>query len=158
MLEIGPGYGRILTSFLERGLAFKEYYGVDISAQNVEFLQGRFDDPDVHFVHADIETASLPVRFDVGLSSLTFKHLFPTFEAALRACSQHMNPGGRFIFDLIEGTHTYVEHDDQTYIRQYTRDEAKAAVEQAGLQLLAFDEVLHDRAHRRLLVVAGKPD
>jgi SAM-dependent methyltransferase len=158
VIEIGPGYGRILRSFLARGIPFKEYYGVDIAEQNVEYLQKEFGQGAVHIMQADIEVATLPFRFDVGYSSLVFKHLYPSFEATLRNCSRYMNPGGRFIFDLIEGDKKVVHPQTKTYVRRYRREEVLEILENVGLELVAFDEVVHDPEHRRLLVVAVKPD
>jgi SAM-dependent methyltransferase len=158
LLEIGAGYGRILRSFLARDIPFGEYYALDISKQNIEYLRKRFPQADVQFMEADIESASLPFVFDVGFSSLTFKHLYPSFEASLRNCSRYMSPGGTFIFDLIEGPRTYFTHDNRTYIRQYRREEVLEILGKAELKLLAFDEVVHDPQHTRLLVVAAKPN
>jgi SAM-dependent methyltransferase len=158
VLEVGPGYGRILQSFLARSISFKEYYALDISSQNIKYLRRQFPQANVHFIQADIEKASMPFRFDVGFSSLTFQHLYPSFETSLRNCTRRMNPGGRFIFDLNEGTHTYFNHDGKTYIRQYRREEVLEILKKAMLELVAFDEVIHAPQHRRLLVVASKPD
>jgi SAM-dependent methyltransferase len=158
VLEIGPGYGRILRSFLARGIPFKEYYGLDISKQNVEHLHKQFPQPNVHFIHADVEGASMPYQFDVAFSSLTFKHLYPSFEKALHNVSRYMSSGGLIIFDLIEGIYTYFSHRDHTYLRQYRREEILDIIEKVKLEHVAFDEVIHDPEHLRLLVVAAKPD
>jgi SAM-dependent methyltransferase len=158
VLEIGPGYGRILRSFLARGIPFKEYYGLDISEQNVEYLRKLFPQATVHFIQADIEVASFPFQFDVGFSSLVFKHLYPSFEAALRNCSRYMSPHGRLIFDLIEGDQRRWNPYGDTYVRRYRRDEVLEILGKVGLELVAFDEVVHDPKHRRLLVVATKPN
>src|SRR5437879_813442 len=42
ILEIGPGYGRILKSCLELEVPFQSYLGLDISASNVEWLRKTF--------------------------------------------------------------------------------------------------------------------
>jgi SAM-dependent methyltransferase len=156
VLEIGPGYGRILRSFLARGIPFKEYYGLDISEQNVEYLRRLFPQAAVHFIQADVEVASFPFQFDVGFSSLVFKHLYPSFEAPLRNCSRYMSPHGRLIFDLIEGDQRRWNPYGDTYVRQYRRDEVLEILGKVGLELVAFDEVVHDPKHQRLLVVATK--
>lgn len=158
VLEVGPGYGRLLRSFLARGLPFKEYYALDISERNIEYLREQFPRPDIHFMRADIEHVSLPFRFDVGFSSLTFKHLYPSFEAALGNCARNMNPGGRFIFDLVEGDQAHFVNQGRAYVRRYGREEVLEILGKTGLELVAFDEVVHDRHYRRLLVVATKTD
>jgi hypothetical protein len=43
-----------------------------------------------------------------------------------------------------------------TYIRYYTKEELVDILERSSLQLVAFDEVLHDADHPRLVVVARK--
>ena len=156
VLEIGPGYGRLLRSFLARGIPFKDYYALDISEQNIEYLSKQFPRPDIHFIWADIEDVALPFRLDVGFSSLTFKHLYPSFEASLRNCSRHMSPGGRFVFDLVEGNQAHFVNQGQAYVRMYSREEVLEILGKVGLELVAFDEVVHDRHYTRLLVVATK--
>jgi SAM-dependent methyltransferase len=156
VLEVGPGYGRILRSFLARGIPFKEYYALDISEQNIEYLRKKFPQAAVHFMQANIEDAALPLQFDVGFSSLTFKHLYPSFERGLRNCSQYMSPGGRFIFDLVEGDQAHFVNYGTAYVRRYRREKVLEILAKAGLELVAFDEVVHERYYRRLLVVATK--
>jgi SAM-dependent methyltransferase len=93
ILEIGPGYGRLLRECLRRALPFREYVGVDISSQNVDYLQTHFARDGVQFLLGDIEFVHLDRRFDALLSSLTLKHLYPSFEPALRNVKQSLNPG-----------------------------------------------------------------
>jgi SAM-dependent methyltransferase len=159
LLEIGPGYGRILSCVLESGAPFASYFGLDLSARNVEWLTEHYAAKDLRltFREADIESAEIP-PFDIAYSSLTFKHLYPSFETTLLNLAVALRPGGRIVFDLIEGDGRAVfERDDVTYIRTYTREQVRELVAAAGLDLVAFDEVLHDPQHPRLLVVAGRP-
>jgi SAM-dependent methyltransferase len=157
LLEIGPGYGRILRSCLQAGAPFGRYIGLDLSAENVEHLRQAFDDPRAEFVRGDAASADLDVEVDSVLSSLTFKHLYPSFEPALANVARQLSDRGLVLFDLIEGTRRYFEPDGVTYIREYGRREVEEILDRTGLQLLSFDEVVHDRDHRRLLVVAGAP-
>ena len=138
VLEIGPGYGRILRSFLARGIPFKEYYGLDISEQNVEYLREQFPQPAVHFIQADVEVASFPFQFDVGFSSLVFKHLYPSFEAVLRNCSRYMSPHGQLIFDLIEGDQRRWKSEGKSYVRRYRRDEVLEILGKVGPRARGF--------------------
>src|SRR5207245_3599102 len=121
-LELGPGYGRLVKSLLEKRVPFNEYYGVDISEKNVAHLSENFNLDRIHFVHADAETCDLAMSYDVFLSSLTMKHLYPTFERVLVNLARFANPGCMFCFDLLEGNRTIFEQDKVTYIKWYTRD------------------------------------
>lgn len=156
VLEIGPGYGRLLRAVTAGGVPFRSYTAVDISPRNLDYLRGEF--PGVRFVHGDVETVALEGRYDAVLSSLTFKHLYPTFGAALVHLATFVRAGGRFCFDLLEGeVEPYFEAGGTNYLRYYTRPEVERIVTAAGLELAAFDEVEHDPDHRRLLVIARKP-
>jgi len=155
LLEIGPGYGRLLTAILEQNVPFSSYTGLDLSEFNVSHLSDRFADPRIRFLQGNVDSAPIP-EFDVGYSSLTFKHFYPTFQAALVNCASSMSEHGRMVFDLIEGKRAYFEHDDTTYVHCYQRPEIEKIVAEAGLRVLAFDEVVHGPGQARLLVVAGR--
>lgn len=156
VVEIGPGYGRLLRSLLERRAPFARYVGVDLSAQNLEHLRRTFSDPRLTFLHADVESVDVSEPVDVVYSSLTFKHFYPSFEAALARLGSQMRSGGRIFFDLVEGHRRYFEPDGVTFLRFYRRDEIAAILERTGFELETFDEVLHDEDHPRLLVVARR--
>ena len=157
VVEIGPGYGRLLSACLDRGVEFSSYVGVDLSEDNVAHLRERFPQEAVRFVCADVETVELDREVDAVISSLTFKHLFPSFEAALANLARQLRPGGTVAFDLIEGQRRYFEDDGVTYIRWYSRDEVEEILGRAGLEPVAFDEVRHLPELTRLLVVARRP-
>ncbi len=161
ILEIGPGYGRLLKSCVEQKLPFQKYVAVDLSIDNVQYLQHNFRMANVNTIHADVEKVSFEESFDVVLSSLTFKHLFPSFENLLRNVLKYVNDGGMFFFDLIEGRKRFFETDkpesEIAFVRWYTRSEILEILESVSLELVAFDQVQHDPDHSRLLVVARKP-
>jgi SAM-dependent methyltransferase len=158
ILEIGPGYGRLLRECLRRKLPFRKYVAVDISPSNAKYLAMEFKRADVQVIVGDIETVTLEERFDVVLSSLTLKHLYPSVETALRNVARHLNGGAAVIFDLMEGTFRgFSSHDGLTYIREYSRAQLREILSRIPLDLVAFDEVEHDPEWARLLVVARKP-
>jgi SAM-dependent methyltransferase len=157
VLEIGPGYGRLLAACLERGASFGSYIGVDLSPENINHLRKRFPQDNVAFVQADIESVDVGEPVDSVISSLTVKHLFPSFEPALRNLAGQMRPGALAVFDLIEGHRRYFAEDGVTYIRAYSRPEVEEILKVTGLELVAFDEVRHLPDYLRLLVVARKP-
>lgn len=156
LLEIGPGYGRLMKSILAQEIAFKNYLGVDLSAKNVSYLSQSFGAANVQFQHGDIEQLTIDGSFDVLFSSLTFKHLFPTFENALANAARALNRGALVFFDLIEGTGETFELDGRTYVRHYTKAEIAAILDRVGLRPVNWDEVSHTPQHSRLLVVATK--
>jgi 2-polyprenyl-3-methyl-5-hydroxy-6-metoxy-1,4-benzoquinol methylase len=156
ILEIGPGYGRLLKAILKQQIPFSRYMGIDISSENIKYLKENFSSPKISFLYGDAETKSLDDSFDVVLSSLVLKHLFPSFERALRNISNYLNPECMVFFDLIEGKERYFERDGVTYIRHYSKAEILEIVEHSSLDIVAFDEVQHDPDHRRLVVVAKK--
>lgn len=163
VLEIGPGYGRLLRACMDRDTPFGSYTMVDLSERNIAHLRREFPDPRVTTVVGDAEGMSLGRRFDLVLSSLTFKHLFPDFTLALRNSSLHLEEDGMIFFDLLESravdrlfrTGTYFENET-TYIRRYTRREVGEILDALPLDLVGFDTVSHDADNRRLLVVARK--
>jgi SAM-dependent methyltransferase len=157
LLEIGPGYGRLLRSIIAQQIGFKNYLGIDLSKKNVAYLAERFGAANVQFQHGDIEQLEIAGSFDVLFSSLTFKHLFPTFENALANATKALNGGALIFFDLIDGTGECFEQDGRTYVRHYTRDDVAGILGRVGLKLVNWDEVSHTPQHSRLLVVATKP-
>jgi SAM-dependent methyltransferase len=154
VLEVGSGYGRLLKSCLELKVAFKQYVGLDISAKNIAYLWNTFKQENISFVQGNAENISFDTTFDTVISSLTFKHLFPTFEKPLKNLAKYVNDDGMFFFDLIEGNRVYFEGDGLTFIHHYTRAEITEILSRCGLQLVAFDEVQHGPRHNRLLVSA----
>jgi SAM-dependent methyltransferase len=151
IVEIGPGYGRLLEAAVRAGVEFERWVGIDLSAKNVAYLEGRFGDR-ASFVHADAETVALDRPADTVLSSLTLKHIYPSFETALRNVAAGAQT---VVVDLIEGDRRYFQHDGATYIRWYRRDEVEAIFASCGFTV-RFDLVEHDADHHRLLVV-GSP-
>jgi SAM-dependent methyltransferase len=156
LLEIGPGYGRLLNAYLEQGLPFASYTGLDLSEHNVAYLTDRFaSDPRISFIQGEVSSAEVP-EFDVGYSSLVFKHFYPTFEPALVNLARSLSDHGLLVFDLLEGKRTYFEHDDTTYVHCYEPDDVTPIVAAAGLRVRDFDHVEHGPGQIRLLVVAGR--
>jgi SAM-dependent methyltransferase len=184
ILEVGPGYGRLLSSLLTSGAGFAAYHGVDLSARNVASLRESFPAANISFQVADVESADFDgAPYDLMYSSLTFKHLYPSFEAALANIARQMSPGGMVIFDVREdedasrwqrlssdpawlaefsmtadeisrGVTGYFEPQDrQTFIRLYTKSELAQILRRVAVDLVVIDEVRHTPEHVRLLVV-----
>ena len=160
VLEVGAGYGRLLEAAIRLEMPFARYVALDISEQNVLHLQERFPDEAIQIVHGPVESVRLDEPVDGVISSLTFKHFYPSFEPALQNLEPQLAPGAIVVFDLIEkqveGELNYWERSG-TYTCRYTRAEVEAHLTAAKLEVLAFDQVTHVPGRSRLLVVAGKP-
>jgi SAM-dependent methyltransferase len=156
VLEVGPGYGRLVQSAVEHELPFQSWTGVDISEQNVHYLSGKFAADRFRWLHGNIETIALEGQFDLCVSSLTLQHIFPTLERAARNIAPHLADGGCLFFDCREGPHGFFENDGVTWIRQYTRDELPAMLEQSGYTNVRFDAVRHALGYSRLCVIATR--
>lgn len=154
ILEVGPGKGRILKSLMNLGMPYGRYVGVDISAKNVMYLRENFSNPRHDFIVGDIETVELEESFDIVLSSLTFKHLFPSFRKALLNILTHMNPDAIIFFDLPEGALKCFHNG--AYIRWYSKSEVRDILRDSNLMIVAFDHVIHVPWHRRRLLVVAK--
>ena len=154
VLEIGPGYGRLLAAALERKTEFGRWLALDISPEVASHIGDRFDDPRIESRVGDVESVTLGEPVTTMISSLTFKHLYPDFGAALANLRPAMGPDSVALFDLIEGERRYFQYDGMTYLRAYGRDEVDALLTRSGYERIAFDEVLHTAEHPRLLVVA----
>ena len=156
VVEIGPGYGRILGAALGRGVEFRRYIGVDLSEENVRHLRSAFEDPRIEILHGDAESVEFDAPVDSVYSFLTFKHIYPSFEGALANLGRQLRPGGTIVFDLIEGPRRYFHRDEHTFMREYTRAEAAELVARAGLELATVDRVEHAPGRSRMLVVARR--
>jgi SAM-dependent methyltransferase len=156
VLEVGPGYGRILRSALELDLPFERYIGLDISDRNVSHLREALQDPRVEFLQGDAESARLPAAPDALISFLTFKHLYPTFEGALANLVPQLAPGGVVVFDLLEGDRAYFHRDATTFIRHYDRDEVREILAMVGLVDIGLGPLTHAPGRERLLVNARR--
>jgi SAM-dependent methyltransferase len=152
VLEVGPGKGRILKSLMNLGIPYRRYFGIDISAKNIAYLRKNFTDDKHNFIVGDIETIKLE-NFDILLSSLTFKHLFPSFKQALVNISKYMNPNAVIFFDLPEGKFSCFH--DGAYIRWYSKPEISDILKECNLKVVLFDHVIHVPWHKRRLLVAA---
>jgi SAM-dependent methyltransferase len=153
ILEIGPGKGRILKSLIDLRIPYKEYFGVDISKKNIEYLHKNFNARH-RFIEGDIETIQLEKNFDIILSSLTFKHMFPSFKKTLLNISKNMNLNAMMFFDLPEGNLKCFHRG--AFIRWYSKSEVKNILKECNLQVIALDYVKHTPWHRRRLFVVAK--
>lgn len=103
VLEVACGTGRILLPCLEAGLDIE---GVDLYAPMLERLRAKAAAlglaPRVH--PADMRRFALPRRYALIIIPFnSFVHCLTTADqlGCLRACREHLDPGGRLVFNTI---------------------------------------------------------
>jgi len=178
ILELGPGYGRILSSIIKKNISFKYYTGIDLSPNNLKNLKKKFSNKNIDFVQGAFSEISLNRKYDILLSSLTLKHQYPTFFESLKNISQYLNKESTLLFDLIENSKEKTDKieinsllekgpaqvnigmDDgamNTYVANYTRMEITEILKKIHLKLIDFDYVTHHEKYGpRLVVIARK--
>jgi len=153
ILEIGPGYGRLLDQILKEGLPFQSYLGLDLSQGRIHRLREKYqDDKRVKFLLGDVETFKLDQRFDLCISSATFAHLYPDCGIALRNIERHLKPGGYLMFDVApkpepsNGPYGCWQDDTHTYGCAYAPSDIKRLVAGTRLSDLTSEHILHGQA------------
>jgi 2-polyprenyl-3-methyl-5-hydroxy-6-metoxy-1,4-benzoquinol methylase len=140
ILEIGPGYGRLLKTALERRVCFASYTAVELSQPRVDRLVAEFPIGGVRFVQGDIDEWSDGEPFDVVICSSTFEHLYPDCRRALRNICRQLSPGGAVFIDFIETAGSAQSFDAHgTYVRQYSKEELTAIFRECGYALQSVE-------------------
>jgi phospholipid N-methyltransferase len=151
--EIGPGYGRLLKTILERRLPFKKYTGVELSEDRVRKLSARFGSECIEFVAADVATVRLSRVCDLVFSSSTFEHLFPDCSMALKNLVDHnLGDRGQLAIDFIQFDEA-MHHEDQAFephsrafVRTYSCRELERFYLDRGLSSIKFDSIVLGQA------------
>jgi SAM-dependent methyltransferase len=101
VLEVGVGTGRFFIDALDQGA---DIYGIDVSPMMLDQLTKKLEPADRHRVsHQDARSLKLDKKFDLVVAPFrVFSHLIDIDDqlSALNSIHGHLNPGGRFIFDL----------------------------------------------------------
>lgn len=101
VLEIGVGTGRLFVETLEKGA---DIYGIDISRSMIKVLTARINPEDHHRITVgDAVDMKLGRKFNLIMAPFrVFSHILETRNqvAFLNNVYEHLNSGGRFIFDL----------------------------------------------------------
>jgi len=141
ILEIGPGYGRILATALERRVAFSQFVAVDLSEARIEKLRDRFAQSNVHFEVGDVMLWRDGQLFDVVIASATFEHLYPDFQKALVNLRTQLRESGSLFVDFIKTERASAAFEPKTgaYVRAYTVDELREGFAGAGFTVEAID-------------------
>ncbi len=169
IVEIGPGYGRILSAFLNHGVPFRRYIGLEISGARVNRLSKQFQDRRIEFREADILTGvELNATADLTVSSAVFEHLYPDFSRAIEAISGFTRAAGATVIDFVRDESDLSKsaswfENETTYIRVYSENELKNLFEKSGFTVDQFDRIsfgldINNREITRTIVFARKGD
>jgi len=149
-------YGRLMLSIQKMNLGYGNYLGLDISPNQVTYLTEKFGNENTKYMHGDMEEVSLDGEYDLLFSSLTFKHIYPSFEKGLNNLGKSIKPGGHAVVDFIEGNRRVFEKDQVTYVRSYSKGQLTDLFGACGFKEPVFDYVDHAQGFQRLLVIAEK--
>ena len=147
LMEIGPGYGRLMTTMQRDGVRFNDYLGVDLSAESVKFLTGKFGSERIEYRNEDFFTVDPGRTLDTIISSAVFLHFYPSVEPAMRRCHQLLREGGKLCFDVGRGSgNKYVDAQFKIFVRDYPNpDELRAFADKCGYRSC---EVVAEREFR----------
>lgn len=154
LLEIGPGYGRILDSILDSGQGFDTYIGVDISLSNIAFLEDKYrlrGVGNVAFKHDDIYQFEAMDSYSTIFASLVFKHFYPDFSAAAKRCWDSLQLSGQLVFDFPNDIQSTNWESDHCFVRRYSNDEVASILSDIGFVNLRFGTVCHGNKVRGIV-------
>jgi len=122
ILEIGVGTGRLFSQALRNGA---DIYGLDVNSKMIEKAKEKIAPGQHHRLYVqDAVEMQLPHRFALILAPFrVFSHLIDVEDQirCLNRVHEHLEPGGRFIFDLyvpnlgilINGIQEHVDFDGE---------------------------------------------
>jgi 2-polyprenyl-3-methyl-5-hydroxy-6-metoxy-1,4-benzoquinol methylase len=137
ILEIGPGYGRLLLTAIDQKVPFASYVGVELSESRVERLRSRFRQSGILFFLGDVNDWLGNDLFDVILCSSTFEHLYPNCMNALRNLRNQLERNGWMFIDFIYSQEArYWFEEDTAFVRCYTEFELRDMFKRSGLEVI----------------------
>ena len=141
ILEIGPGYGRLLKTAIERKVNFASFTGLELSEARVSRLNSQFGSGKIKFITGDVNNWSGERLFDVIICSSTFEHLYPDCSNALNNLASQLAPNGTVFIDfMLANRSTTVFEASGTFVRSYGEEELRALLEEANLSVEALQE------------------
>jgi SAM-dependent methyltransferase len=146
VLEVGPGYGRILSTLLQREIPLKSYWGVEISAARTARLREQFTDKRVRFENGDINTYKFRDSADLIISSSTFLHFYPNCSQALKNIRKQISRNTLVAIDFMDPAHyppdRGFDHTSGIYYVFYSREELSEIFRESGLKVVLMHEYL----------------
>jgi len=127
VLEIGCGIGKLMKH---------GYYGIDISERMIQMAKNL--QPGCNFYVCDGRTIPFDAGyFDVVYCVLVFQHIpFDGFKQYVSETARVLKPGGKFIFQFIEGD------EAEPFSHHYNLEDVKHVLTSANLNILSIDKGL----------------
>jgi phospholipid N-methyltransferase len=162
--EIGPGYGRLLQTILQRELPFQSYTGIELSQERVRKLNAKFNDARVRFIQGDVADLHSNQSWDLVICSSTFEHLFPDFTKALSQLVDRLTAHAVIAIDFpqtdpeMEWRDEAFEVGTQAFVRIYSAEEIERLFAACGLANVQMQSIFLGKAPcgdvRRIFVSA----
>lgn len=92
VLDVACGTGVLIPDYLERGA--EEVTAVDISPKMIEIARGKFKEPNVQLIRADVMSDDMGTDYDSIVVYNAFPH-FPNQKELIKRLSQLLKVGGR---------------------------------------------------------------
>ena len=147
VLEVGPGYGRLLRTLRQRGYGHASYAGLEMSAARVQRLTRELGDARTRFVCGDAMKDTAGSGFDLLICSSTFEHLYPDFVQAIANLRRQMSPDGVLCIDFkqCEPEMLYscasFEREGGAFVRIYSRPELERLFGRCGLAIEGLSSI-----------------
>lgn len=140
ILEIGPGYGRLLTG-LRSSNCKARYLGLDISPRRVAYLSKLYADTNTIFTSGDCRTVELPETYDAVVSSATMPHIREHFGHMLENIVPYLRPQAQIALDFVEDPADSITADAEgVYFRGYSSATIETIARDHGLNVLSISE------------------
>lgn len=147
ILEIGPGYGRLLDEILKRKLNFKNYNGLEISKTRVGKLKRKYEKNEkCKFFVGDVTKDKIKKNYNYVISSSTFEHLYPDFVSGLINLKNKntfycidflgQNLSAQHFHDKI-----YLGHVNKYFVRVYMYEDIIKIFKDNGFNVIATKEI-----------------
>lgn len=150
--EIGSGYRRVYETFRNH-FQFKRWCMVEISPERCTLLKDKFrSDSGVEVLCQDANELLLPEKFNIGISTLTFKYPYADFSQALTRLAMFMRNDGTFLFDMhppYEDRRVDESHVD--IVNYYSSQSLQDLITLSGFRIESVGKVQYENAQIRPL-------
>ena len=149
ILEVGPGYGRLLATLLARGHAYRSYTGLELSEDRVRQLGEKYGDARTRFVWGDATSDQVETDCDLFVCSATFEHLYPNLVATLQNVQRQLAIGAWACVDFVQldpemlVSEAWFETKDSggAFVRVYARAELERLFTGCGFEIAGIASV-----------------